>query len=144
MSHNHEHAVPYHGNLKDYLTGFVLSLILTVIPFGLVMAGKMSETAIMVGIFLAALVQVVVHLRYFLHLDTSPEQRWNLMVFLFMVISIVILVVGSVWIMYNMRIRMTDYTPSTNMNMSAVDMPPPVVPAQAAPMAMPMPEKGQP
>lgn len=133
MSHAAEHAVPYHGTFKGYMTGFVLALILTVIPFGLVMAGKMSTTAIMVGIFLAAVVQVVVHLHYFLHLDTSVGERWNVMALLFTVLTVVILVGGSVWIMYNLRVRMMDTTPPAAMSTSG-----------AMSMPMPAPEKGQP
>ena len=65
------------GSLKSYLTGFVLSLILTAIPFALVMSGTLSSSATLAGIFSAGLVQILVHLHYFLHLDTSSAARWN-------------------------------------------------------------------
>ena len=97
-----------HGTLKSYLTGFVLSIILTVIPFGLVMSGALPAGWILVGIFLAAIVQILVHMHYFLHLDTSSEQRWNVMAMAYTVLIIATLVGGSIWIMYNTRIRMMD------------------------------------
>ena len=97
-----------HGTLKSYGTGFILSLILTVIPFGLVMSGTLPRSAIIVGIFLAAVVQILVHMHYFLHLDTSSEQRWNVMAMAYTVLIIATLVGGSIWIMYNTHVRMMD------------------------------------
>lgn len=97
-----------HGTLKSYLTGFILSIILTVIPFGLVMSGSLPSSYILVGIFLAAIVQILVHMHYFLHLDTSSEQRWNVMAMAYTVLIIATLVGGSIWIMYNTHIRMMD------------------------------------
>ena len=97
-----------HGTLKSYATGFILSIILTVIPFGLVMSGALPRSFVLVGIFLAAVVQILVHMHYFLHLDTSSEQRWNVMAMAYTVLIIATLVGGSIWIMYNTHIRMMD------------------------------------
>lgn len=67
--HGHgDHAA--HGTMKDYVTGFVLAVILTAIPFWLVMNKSISSSATM-GIVLLALaaVQIVVHIKYFLHMN---------------------------------------------------------------------------
>ncbi len=114
MSHAAQ-EVPYHGTFKGYATGFVLSIILTAVPFGLVMNGSLPRTAIMVGIFLAALVQVGVHLHYFLHLDTSRGERGNVLSLLFTGLIMLIFIVGTVWIMYNLRVRMMDHGPAMSM-----------------------------
>jgi cytochrome o ubiquinol oxidase operon protein cyoD len=53
-----------------------------------------------------AVIQVVVHLIYFLHMNTSSEERWNLVALLFTAMIIGIVVVGSLWIMYNLNINM--------------------------------------
>ncbi|MEK9662825.1 MAG: cytochrome C oxidase subunit IV family protein, partial [Alphaproteobacteria bacterium] len=53
---------------RSYLTGLVLALILTAIPFGLVAAKALPAAATYGAIAVAALVQIVVHLRFFLHL----------------------------------------------------------------------------
>ena len=45
MSHAHTDAGAGHGNYKSYAIGFVLSVILTVIPFGMVMSGVGKKTA---------------------------------------------------------------------------------------------------
>ncbi|WP_116439340.1 cytochrome o ubiquinol oxidase subunit IV, partial [Klebsiella pneumoniae] len=53
-----------------------------------------------------AVIQVIVHLVYFLHMNTSSEERWNLVALLFTAMIIGIVVVGSLWIMYNLNINM--------------------------------------
>jgi cytochrome o ubiquinol oxidase operon protein cyoD len=97
QAHNAGHA-DNHGSVKSYLVGFVLSVILTVIPFGLVMQGNLTRGATLVTIFVFAIVQVLVHLKYFLHLDFSTEGRWNSLSFIFTAMVIVMLVGLSVWI----------------------------------------------
>lgn len=94
------------GSLKSYLTGFILAIALTLISFALVMSGVASPGATLAGIVGAAVVQILVHLHYFLHLDTSSEARWNLMAALFTLIILALFVGGSLWIMYNLNYRM--------------------------------------
>ncbi len=94
------------GSLKSYLTGFVLSLILTAIPFALVMSGTWSASAILAGIFSAGIVQILVHLHYFLHLDTSSAARWNVLAMMFTLLIMVLFVGGTLWIMFNLNYRM--------------------------------------
>jgi cytochrome o ubiquinol oxidase operon protein cyoD len=53
-----------------------------------------------------AVIQVVVHLFYFLHLDSSREQRWNVSAFLFTGLVIVLLVGLSLWIMFSIHTSM--------------------------------------
>jgi cytochrome o ubiquinol oxidase subunit IV len=94
------------GSLKSYLTGFVLSLILTAIPFALVMNGTLPSSAILSGIFSAGIVQILVHLHYFLHLDTSSAARWNLLAMMFTLLILALFVGGTLWIMFNLNYRM--------------------------------------
>ncbi len=93
-------------SLRSYLTGLVLALILTGISFGLVMSGILPIWATLIAIFLAAFVQILVHLYYFLHLDTSSEARWNLFAILYTVFIMVLFIGGGLWIMYNLHWRM--------------------------------------
>ena len=94
------------GSLKSYLTGFVLALILTAIPFALVMSGAFSTAATLAGIFGAAVVQILVHLHYFLHLDTSSAARWNVLALLFTLLILLLFVGGTLWIMWTLNYRM--------------------------------------
>jgi cytochrome o ubiquinol oxidase subunit IV len=94
------------GSLKSYLTGFLLSLILTAIPFALVMRGALSSKAALAGIFSAGIVQILVHLHYFLHLDTASAARWNVLAMIFTLLIMVLFVGGTLWIMYTLNYRM--------------------------------------
>ena len=94
------------GSLKAYLTGFVLSLILTAIPFVLVMRGTWSSAATLAGIFSAGVVQILVHLHYFLHLDTSSAARWNVVALIFTLLIMALFVGGTLWIMSSLNYRM--------------------------------------
>ncbi|BAK75333.1 cytochrome o ubiquinol oxidase subunit IV [Pseudogulbenkiania sp. NH8B] len=100
MSQAHDHAAS-HGSVKSYLTGFVLSVILTVIPFWLVMNGNLNPHDTLLTIAGFAVVQILVHLKYFLHLDFTTEGRVNTLAFLFTALVIVLLVGLSVWIIFS-------------------------------------------
>ena len=93
--------------LKSYVTGFALALILTAIPFALVATNLLPKLPTLVIIAVAAIIQVLVHLRYFLHLDLTSTPRENLLAILFAAILIVIMVGGSFWIMIDLHHRMT-------------------------------------
>ncbi len=94
------------GSIQSYLTGFVLALVLTGIPFALVMSGAVSAGAALAAIFLAGSVQILVHLYYFLHLDTSLAARWNLLATIFTLLIMILYVGGTFWIMWNLYYRM--------------------------------------
>jgi len=94
------------GSFKSYATGFILSIVLTVIAFGLVMGGVLPRSAVLLGIIGAAVVQILVHLHYFLHLDTSSSARWNVLALLFTLFIMILFVGGTIWIMYNLNYRM--------------------------------------
>ncbi|WP_422422245.1 cytochrome o ubiquinol oxidase subunit IV [Pseudomonas sp. GZD-222] len=105
-AHN-SHAEGNHGSVKSYLIGFILSVILTAIPFGLVMfPGGMERTTVIMIVVALAVIQVVVHLVYFLHMDSSKEQSSNVSTFLFTVMVIALLVGLSLWIMFSIHTSM--------------------------------------
>ena len=96
----------HHGSLKDYLIGFVLAVLLTVVPFAMVMSGAFPRGVTVAVITVLAVAQILVHLVYFLHMDRSSAQRWNWAVFAFTVLVIAILVIGSLWVLHNLNANM--------------------------------------
>jgi cytochrome o ubiquinol oxidase operon protein cyoD len=94
------------GSLTSYLTGFLLALILTIIPFALVLREAWPPRATLAAIFGAGVVQILVHLHYFLHLNTSSAARWNVLALIFTILIMVLFVGGSLWIMYTLNYRM--------------------------------------
>lgn len=91
------------GVLKSYVIGFILSIVLTLISFFLVMEQAFSGWTLLFTISGLAFVQAIVQLVFFLHLGSEKSPYWNLVTFLFMVLVLVILVVGTLWIMYHLN-----------------------------------------
>ena len=104
---HHDEADDFHVSFKGYATGFILSVILTAIPFWLVM-GQVLPTPKMTGFVILgfAAVQMVVHMVYFLHMNAKVEGGWSMLALLFTVALVVIMLAGSVWVMYHMNTNM--------------------------------------
>lgn len=106
--HPNPHVGAPHGSFGSYALGFMLSVVLTAASFAAVMVGGLvPHDAIVPIILVLAVVQMCVHVYFFLHLSAAPDQRWNVNAFLFAVMTVIILVIGSVWIMYNVNTNMT-------------------------------------
>jgi cytochrome o ubiquinol oxidase operon protein cyoD len=100
-----------HGTLKSYLIGFGLSVVLTAVPFWLVMTGALhSQSGTAVAILALAAVQIVVHMIYFLHMNAKSEGGWTLMALIFTVVLVVIALTGSIWVMYHLNANMMPMT----------------------------------
>lgn len=98
-SHDH-HAS--HGSIKSYTTGFILSIVLTIIPLVVVMNHMLSKSATVALIMAMGVLQFVVQLYFFMHIKEGENARWNIMALLFGVIILLTVVAGSIWIMtYN-------------------------------------------
>jgi cytochrome o ubiquinol oxidase operon protein cyoD len=130
---DHEH----HGSIKDYTIGFVLSVILTAIPFWLVMGGPLENSQTVTAIIVAfAAVQVIVHMVYFLHMNGKAEGGWTMLSTLFTVVVLVIMLAGSIWVMYHMN---TNMMPQMDHSVTAPAQAPTstITPEQAAPVQAP-------
>ena len=100
------HGGGAHGSVREYVTGLILSIILTTIAFGVAMTGIMTGTSAVILILLCAVGQVMVQLVFFLHMNASSEQLWNTSSAIFTVILIAILIIGSIWIMAHLNHNM--------------------------------------
>lgn len=114
------------AHLAGYLWGFFLALLLTVLAFGLVMAGsdapfggvelvlenvrgkalQLPHGLLVCGVLGLAVLQLLIHLHYFLHLDFSRKQRWNLLSLLFATLLLGIMAGGTVWVLYSLNYLM--------------------------------------
>lgn len=95
-----------HGSVKSYVTGLVLSLVLTVIPFGAVMLGSFSLPINVAIIVVTAVLQILVQLVMFMHLDFKTEEGWNMLSFVFTLTILGLVVGGSLWIMQHLHLNM--------------------------------------
>ncbi|RZL02776.1 MAG: cytochrome o ubiquinol oxidase subunit IV [Rubrivivax sp.] len=104
---HHGHDDGNHGSLKDYTIGFVLSVILTAIPFWLVMGNVFNDSSTTALVILGfAAVQIVVHMIYFLHMNARSEGGWNMLALIFTIVLVVITLAGSLWVMFHMNANM--------------------------------------
>lgn len=106
--HAEDHGAPFpHGTKQDYVTGFILAVILTAIPFFLVMTGVFSSARLTGFLVLAcAVAQIIVHMVYFLHMNPRTEAGWTMVSLVFTIIVLVIAVIGTIWVMYHMDANM--------------------------------------
>jgi cytochrome o ubiquinol oxidase operon protein cyoD len=108
-----ERQISSKGSISSYIAGFGLSLMLTLTAYLLVWRHtKTHHEAIShdVLVFMLtglALIQLLVQLIFFLHLDRESKPRWNLTVLLFAATVVVIVVFGSLWIMNNLNYHQT-------------------------------------
>lgn len=96
----------WHGTLKSYLVGFVVCVLLTAASFFLVITRILSGSALMYAIIGLALVQAIIQLLFFLHVGQEAKPRWETVVFYFMLLILLIIVLGSLWIMADLNERM--------------------------------------
>ncbi len=94
------------ATIWSYVTGFGLSIILTLMAYLAVQQGWAKGEVLVFGIVGLALVQMVIQFYFFLHLGQEAKPRWNLQ-FLFITAGIIAMVVlGSLWIMYHLNYLM--------------------------------------
>jgi cytochrome o ubiquinol oxidase operon protein cyoD len=97
----------YHATVKGYVIGFVLSVVLTAIPFWLVMGEVLpSPQATALAIVGFAAVQMVVHMVYFLHMNAKVEGGWSLLALVFTAAVVLIMLAGSIWVMFHLNANM--------------------------------------
>ncbi|AKC32230.1 cytochrome o ubiquinol oxidase subunit IV [Candidatus Pantoea carbekii] len=106
MNHSIKRCGASQGRLTSYIVGFIFSIILTIIPFWIVIYRNMSYSNTIYIIVVCAVMQMLVHLIYFLHLDVRSEGGWNMIAIVFSIIIVTILIVGSLWIMHHLNYNM--------------------------------------
>ena len=103
----HDESGAPHGTFRDYMTGFVLAVILTAIPFFLVMARPIESAGYTAAIVLAcAFAQILVHMVFFLHMTPTAEDGWLLLSTIFAIVFLVITLAGSIWIVFHLNRNM--------------------------------------
>ncbi|GAB2470647.1 hypothetical protein GCM10027082_22490 [Comamonas humi] len=105
--HGHGHDDGPHSTFSGYMIGFFLSIILTAIPFAVVMGDVFeSRTTTMLVISAFAVVQILVHMVFFLHMNGKVEGGWTMLSTIFTIIFVCIVIAGTLWVMHNMNAHM--------------------------------------
>ena len=96
----------HHGAIKAYVTGFILSIVLTIIPLVLVLDHMLAKTALLVSILLAAVLQFVIQLFFFMHIRDGEGPKYNVVALILGIVFVLTIVSGSIWIMsFNSQVQ---------------------------------------
>lgn len=90
---------------RAYILGAGIALALTVVPFALVQWPALPRLTLLIVIGVLALVQILVHFRFFLHISFA-HKREDLQLIVFSALLLTIMVVGTIWIMASLALRM--------------------------------------
>lgn len=102
----------YRKKVKQYAIGFIVSLVLTFSAYFIVTNTYLEGMAAMIAVGVLAFSQMVVQLIFFLHLGEESRPRVKLFAFISMSIVLLIIVVGSLWIMSHLNYNMMHMSPT--------------------------------
>lgn len=111
MSELHKYRVPEPdsepGNLKSYVSGFALSVVLTLVAYFLVVGHVLSGYGLVIVLLELAILQFTAQLFFFLHFGKEKSPRWKLLTLVLMLVFVLIVVVGSILIMKSLNYNMS-------------------------------------
>jgi len=103
--------------LRGYLIGLGLAVLLTVASFTLPGTSLIWGPGIPVALIVLAIAQMGVHLVFFLHLTTAPDNTNNVLALAFGVLIVALVIFGSLWIMSNLNANMMPDAAMSGMSM---------------------------
>jgi cytochrome o ubiquinol oxidase operon protein cyoD len=92
--------------IVGYLIGLGLAVLLTAVSFFIAGTSLVWHPSIPIALVVLAIAQIGVHLVFFLHITTGPDNVNNVLALAFGVLIVFLIIVGSLWIMYNMNQNM--------------------------------------
>ena len=100
-----------------YTTGLVLAVLLTAISFWAANTSLLWPPGVVLGLAVLAIAQMGVHLVFFIHITTGPDNTNNVLALAFGVLIVFLVVVGSLWIMANLNANMMPAADLVNLQM---------------------------
>ncbi|HYZ23811.1 MAG TPA: cytochrome o ubiquinol oxidase subunit IV [Rhodopila sp.] len=92
--------------ILGYTLGLAFAIVLTITSFYIARSQLIWQPSIPIALAVLAIAQIGVHLVFFLHITTSPDNTNNVLALAFGVLIVLLIVVGSVWIMDHLNDRM--------------------------------------
>ena len=90
----------------SYIIGLVLALILTGVSFWVASTGALWGPGVATGLVVLAIAQMGVHLVFFLHITSGPDNTNNVLALAFGVLIVFLVMIGTIWIMGHMNTNM--------------------------------------
>jgi cytochrome o ubiquinol oxidase operon protein cyoD len=106
-----------HGSLRGYMVGYLVAVLLTIASFLAAGTAALTPSSVTAAVTVLAVAQMLVHLIFFLHISTSPNQRTNILAFIVTAVVVSMIVAGSLWIMSNLSSNMMPVDPQMQMQM---------------------------
>jgi cytochrome o ubiquinol oxidase operon protein cyoD len=94
------------AGIQTYVIGFLLAALLTAASFYTVYTDLIWQPAIPAALVTLAVAQIGVHLVFFLHITTAPDNTNNVLALAFGILIVALIIGGSLWIMGHMNARM--------------------------------------
>ncbi len=94
------------ADLLSYIAGFGLAILLTAASFTVAATHIVWAPAIPAALITLAIAQMGVHLVFFIHITTAPDNTNNILALAFGVLIVVLVIGGSVWIMQHLNANM--------------------------------------
>ncbi len=101
-----EASLEYRREFRSYMVGGFLSVVLTGAAFAIIGLDLLSGLSAMITLAALAVVQIVVHFRFFMHIDLQKSHRDDLQLILFTGLILAIMVAGTIWILFSQWNRM--------------------------------------
>lgn len=89
--------------ITSHIIGFILSLIITISAYSIVKNAVFDTTSLIFSIVLLGVLQAIIQLILFLHLGKESKPKIRLISFLFMILMVSIIVIGTLWIMAHLQ-----------------------------------------
>jgi cytochrome o ubiquinol oxidase subunit IV len=99
-------AHPIRREIGGYLLGLALAALLTIAAFWVASTHLIYGPALAVALLVLAVAQMGIHLIFFLHITTDPDNTNNIMALAFGVLTVCLVVFGSIWVMIHMNQNM--------------------------------------
>jgi cytochrome o ubiquinol oxidase operon protein cyoD len=101
----------------SYIVGLGLALLLTGVSFWVASTESLWGPGVAVGLVVLAIAQMGVHLVFFLHITTGPDNTNNVLALAFGVLIVFLVMIGTIWIMYHLAANMGPMPEMTNLQM---------------------------
>ena len=99
----------------SYVVGLALALLLTGVSFWVASTSAIWGPGVAVGLVVLAIAQMGVHLVFFLHITSGPDNTNNVLALAFGVMIVLLVMIGTIWIMYHLAANMGPTPEMTNM-----------------------------
>ena len=103
---NEDHEAEYRAERRSYLAGLGSAVALTVVAFALIATHAFGRAAVLWTVAALAVVQIVCHFRFFLHIDLSKSKRDDLQLILFSTMILVLMIGGTIWVIGSANMHM--------------------------------------